>query len=248
MKVQINTPVVLQAMRAALPTREARQRFLEGLTAAAEAYWKKLALDELRSTSRDYVAGVVRMPSTKPGTEVLVLEGMLPNMVENGWPGGDMRAWMLRSPKAKTAKDGSRYLIVPFRHGTPDTGGRNVGRAMPQSIYDVAKKLKGTKTDATGKRSWGGRLHLGLRMSDEARKILGEKEKPWHTTSIYTGMVRNHKTYERASQSTYGTFRVISSKSRDPRSWIHPGLVPKHFAERVQARIATLANELMGGG
>lgn len=243
MEVRVNMTQLFQSMSAALsPTqaREVARAVLPGLSSAALQYWKKLAQTELRSSSRDYVAGVQLIEKDEE-THEIVLTGMLPNMVENGWPGGDMRTWMLRSPKAKTAKDGSKYMSIPFRHGTPGTGGRNVGNEMPAAIHKSAKKLSATLTSPhSGRTLWGERLSLGTARSKEARDILQTKKSPWHTTSIFTGMIRNEKTYDSATQSSYFTFRTISTKSRDPRSWMHPGIAPKHFAERTTQHLETI--------
>lgn len=217
------------------------QRILQGLGAAGMQKWKKLAQTNLRSTSRDYAAGLGIEYTANQA--IITLEGMLPNMIENGWPGGDMRKWMLQSPKAKMGKNG-RYLIVPFRHGTPGTSGRNVGAPMPGSIYQVAKNLAPTISrpgTGGGNTKWGGRLHPGLPMAAKTKKLLQAKAKPHHTTSLFMGMVRKEKTYEGATQSSYSTFRVISEKSNGKGHWIHPGVKAKRFAPQVQAYVEKIS-------
>jgi len=56
----------------------------------------------------------------------------------------------------------------------------------------------------------------------------------------YGGMVRNEKTYERATQSQYFTFRTIST--RGP-AWKHPGLPGKKLGEQVSQYVAKIADE-----
>ena len=51
---------------------------------------------------------------------MLTLEGTVPNMVEQGWTGGDLRQWLLHGPNAKQGKNGP-YNVIPFGHGTPGT-------------------------------------------------------------------------------------------------------------------------------
>jgi len=247
--LRIDISAVAAAVALGVPTQKEADQILRGLGAAAYAAWVKLAQNTLHSTSRDYI-GALQLDHY-PKREEVVLTGLLPNMIENGWPGGDMRGWMLKSPKAKTAADGSRYLAVPFRHGTPGTGGRNVGNAMPPEIYRVAKNLAPTLSVATthsaGRMtrhtSWGGRLsphQRGLRK--DTKETLNRLLQPWHKTSIYTSMVKRVTHYPSgASSTTYQTFRTISSKPPDdPRSWMHGGIVARNLGPKVQVELSSL--------
>lgn len=249
--VKIDLGKLGAAVATAAPARSDIQRALRGIGQAAYQKWVRLAQQELKSTSRDYAAGLQMHPGDK--TVEITLEGVLPNMIERGWSGGDMREWMLRSPKTKQGKRGP-YLVIPFRHGTPGTGGRNVGAAMPKSIHEVAKTLAPTLSrpgviegrGGKGDTQWGGRLHPGLPMKAAAKKILQTKKQHWHTTSIYTGMVRKEKTYQNATQSSYQTFRTISMHSNEPgKHWVHPGIKAKRFAPRVQAHAEKIATSLI---
>lgn len=247
----------------------------QGVGAAAFATWKQMAQNELHASSRDYLQNlqIEHAKQKQSGwTTRIILNGAVPNMIENGWPGGNMRAWMLKSPKAKGMKDGGKYLVVPFRHGVPSTKGRNVGSVMPKEIYAAAKKLAPTFTSVmeptshTGRlrsqTTWGGRLtpdlartganrgglgalELSPRARQQVREKLNELKSPWHTTSIWTGMIRNEAQYEKVKQSSYTTFRTISSRQRDPRSWMHPGITARHFATRVQDKISGILAKVM---
>jgi len=250
--VRIDLSKLTGALAGALPHKADTQRVLQGIGAAAVQKWKRLAQTELTSSSRDYAAGI--QVFYEGNSAFVELVGTLPNLIENGFPGGDMRDWMLKSPKAKRGKNG-RYLVIPFRHGTPGTGGRNVGTAMPAAIHDVAKVLGATLSrpgvgGRDGKTAWGERLHAGLSMGKTARKILLRKEKSWHASSIYTGMVRKEKTYERATQSSYQTFRTISERvirgekdeqGKATQHWYHPGVAARRFAPKVQKHVEKLA-------
>lgn len=247
MKVRVDLTQSAIAVMRAIPPTAMRQQFLAGIGAAARQHWILLAQRELRSTSRDYIAGIQDVSQGSRSIEI-TLNGMLPNMLENGWPGGDMRGWMLQSPKAKTTAKGGKYLVVPFRHGSAGSGGRNVGAAMPQSIHTLAKKLAPTRTAIDGgKTQWGERMNLGMRMKKEARDILSTKKKEWHSASVYMGMVRQEKTYGKAKQSSYSTFRTISTRTEntDARSWMHPGMPAKRLAPRVQDHIAKITGAFL---
>ncbi len=250
-KVKVDVDDITAKVTGALPTTKDIDRFRKGVAAAAMANWKRLAQQELKSTARDYVAGIQMDDSES--TTVITLTGRLPNMVEQGWTGGDMRQWLLSGPNSKMASHGGRYNVVPFRHGTPGSSGKNVGRPMPPTIHAVAKNLTATISRPGGGTQWGGRLHPGLDMGKKAKGILQSKEKPWHATSIYNGMVRQEKFYKSRAQSKYTTFRTISSFSADEeRHWIHPGIQPRRLAERTTAEmgriVGTLLKSSMGTG
>lgn len=58
---------------------------------------------------------------------------------EKGWEPFNMKKALQTSDKVRISKDGKRYLVIPFEHGTPGT---TTKRAMPQEIYSEAKRLK----------------------------------------------------------------------------------------------------------
>lgn len=242
----------------ALPHNPDIDRALKGLGAAAMDYWKTLAAKELRSTAKDYIDALTHYE--KDGKVYVELrEGPkgspMPNMIEQGWPGGDMRDWMLNSPKAKQGKNGP-YLVVPFRHGTPGTTERNVGPQMPGPIHTAAKKLT-AQLSRPGKISHEGgtpvvhgqRLHPGLPMSAAAKKILQRKEKPWHATSIYMGMIRKAQPTAKGLQTSgFQTFRTISRHTSEPgKHWVHPGIKPRHLARKVEKHITKIASAMIKG-
>lgn len=276
-KFTVNTQAIKEALAALGLSKKHSGQIARGVGAAAFAHWKQLAQNELGSTSRDYVQGL--QLAQKGSNVTITLNGTLPNLVEQGFQGGNMRDWMLRSPKAKPMKGGvGTYLVVPFRHGVPKTQGRNVGTPMPQSIYKAARLLAPTssmivepsKGAPFARTQWGRRLMpdqprvgrnkqglhgMGLtpRARMQAREKLNELMRPWHTTSIWTGMVRKEAMYESARQASYTSFRTISSRQRDPRSWMHPGIKARNLVEKVQTQVVSVLSEVVnqtirGGG
>jgi hypothetical protein len=254
MRVKINLEKVMATVTGAMPARVDKKRIVRGLGAMALQYWKKQAQAGLRSSSRDYLAAL-QLSSTDEKA-FIILVGMIPNMIENGWKGGDLRQWLLVGKNAKQGKNGP-YNTIPFRHGTPGSGGRNVGNAMPESIYQVARKLAPTLSrpgEAIGKAGgqttvWGQRLHPGLPMKEAARKILARVEKPWHATSIYMNMVRKAQPImggTKLQTSGYTTFRRISKFSRDKkRHWIHPGIQARRYALQTRRMVERLAMSIV---
>ena len=165
-----------------------------------------------------------------------------------------MKQSLLNGPKAKRAKDGTKYATVPFQHGSAGTSGKNVGAAMPKAIHNAAKKLAPTLTRPgtvkAGKHggitAYGEHLHPGMKLGTMARKILNRKAQPWHSGSIYNGMIRMAAPTSKGKMQTTGymTFRRVSAKS-DPRSWQHPGIKARHLAKQVQSYIEGMADGII---
>jgi len=232
---------------------------------------KRLAGTRLGSTGEDYVQGVqppvyhfrpgALLPPPGSPVATVVLAGWLPNAVENGWAGGDMKTWMLAGRNAKVGKDGKRYNTVPFRHMGPGASGRDappmgsahgptpaapsrrVGGGMTaedaarlgRRVLKAAKALSATTSHPDTGTTWGGRLEAGL------APIL----RPHHKTDIYAGMVRQEKTYRAATQNQYTTFRRISENS-DPEAWVHPGIEGRHLFREAADYANVAASDLIG--
>lgn len=165
--------------------------------------------------------------------------------VEEGTKERDLKRMLPTAKRARRAKDGSLYLIIPFRHGIPGTRGI---QAMPKEVYALAKMMEhsrrvghaGQRVSATGwtvprfTYDWRGRLKPGA-MKDAGLDPDGSHRR-------YAGMVRMGK----SGQTTYPTFRVMSEKSK---GWIKPatpGLAPLATALQVswQSNRAALAAAL----
>lgn len=194
-----------------------------GAIARAEAI--RLAKSQLKSTLRDYERSITP-PRIEGDTVVIEVLGDLANMVEGGWSGGDLRQTLLKNhPKARINAQGKRYAYVPFRHSSPGSSGRS-GGAMTKSVAKAAKGLSPTLSIPMSKGvQWGKRLPPKLE----------PKMSPHHKTDIYAGMYRQEKTYSKATQSSYVTFRTISESS--PMGWTHPGIEQFNFLEQAAQHV-----------
>lgn len=167
--------------------------------------------------------------------------------IEDGTPAHDMKQALLNGPKARIGKKGQRYNIIPFRHNTP--GQDKTGPAMPQEVYNKAKRLAfsqvtGTHTDKNGVErksySWGGRLgetKIGWRS-----RIGPRGHEYTHATSIYSGMVKMGK----KGNASYMTFRVVSENSPANSWWmdaIQPRPIAAAVAETVRPQIDALIRQ-----
>lgn len=173
--------------------------------------------------------------------------------IETGRPAKDLKRMLQTSKKTRAAKDGSKYLIIPFRHNVPTPSGKGaLARQMPQSVYALASKMpasthqtSGFRLSASGHKvtrytyQWGGRLPAGLT----------PKLKPSHKTDIHAGMVRfdtttpAHGGKKAAKSSAYFTFRVMSEKSS---GWIVAPRPGQFIAQKVADELKPLLEQSVG--
>jgi len=257
--IELNVPVALSAYPTVV------QAVLPEIAEATRNEIVANAQHELTSGGLDYVGGVQLLHLPVSPEAILqgpvlfasvVLTGWLPNALENGWAGGDMKPGLLGGRNAKVSKKGFRYNIVPFRHQTPGTSGR-AGRPMGsthrahgmsgrdakrlgRAIHAHAKNLSATTSHPRTGTAWGKRLSAGL--APKLTSHTGYR----HKTDIFAGMVRQQKTYAAATQNTYSTFRVVSENS-DPDSWHHPGIVRHDFFGRAAKKVPKIAGLLFRG-
>jgi hypothetical protein len=243
-----------------LPTQESMMEKAMVLADLARAEIIRLAKEKLHTSERDYVANV--QPVQVQGKTVqIILTGVFPNMVEQGWAPHDLRDTVLRSAKAHTSKEGYKYMSIPFRVNMPGASGRNgdvlgeafaknqsalKGRTLKGWQQETAAKAKALAPSvaAQGRMKWGGRL-------SEADG--GPKLRERHATGLYTGMYRVQKTYDKTSQNTYGTFRTISTNPDSIRSdgggqnWSHPGIEARGLFDMANQYVARMVPEVMKG-
>jgi len=151
--------------------------------------------------------------------------------IEDGQPARDMKPKLLASPKAKTSKDGSKYITVPFRHGVPGSVGLP---AMPKHIYEQASRLGYSRRNGflkaliTGRKyEWNGRLK---ELPEGQRSHIAPHPGGKYTwkSGQFAGMVRMGN----KGHTQYLTFRRLSEKS-DPASWMHPGVPARRVRDAV---------------
>lgn len=217
--LKIDTSNVKRVVLSVVPTSSQLRQVASQLATAARAEWIRLAGDELRSSKNDYVRAISEPVFSKKGMAFSIsLEGALPNMLEKGWAGGDLRAFLDGAPRARRSKAGHLYNIIPFRHGSPGSGGRNVGKPMNSKVYDLAKRL-----------GPGERLDSRKIMDPAIAAIVRRKMAKHHTVGRYEGMIKS---------GGYMTFRVISEAN--PKGWIHPGIRARRLGGKVQRFVGEL--------
>lgn len=238
-------------------SKEEIQTVLEEIGSAAHDYWVMKAAQIKSSFRMDYMKGIQEL-KMEPGRAVVALVGAVPHMLEDGSPETDLRDILLGdnvpvAPFGQKGKresaDGEYYRAIPFRHTTPGTEdnprgatlGQEMGSAyekmlgedeakkLGQDVYKEAIQLEGSISKPGGGVAYGERLEEGL----------APKLKSHHKTDIYAGMIKNQKTYENAVQSTYITFRTISTGVRT--GWIRRAIPARHIAKDVGQYVARIA-------
>lgn len=232
-----------------------------------------LAQQKLFTSARDYVKGIqpLRQEQGPSGKVRFVVEvkGPLPNLVEHGAESWDLRLTILKpgTRRLKVSKAGYLYVSIPFMHMGPTASGRNApamgsqfteatlreesrahrgemnaaqARVLGRAVFREAKKLEASlSAPGGGKVQYGGRLEEGL------APIL----RPRHAGDIFAGMVREEKTYEKDTQSTYMTFRTISNNPASVReddggrNWTHPGITARRLVPQAQEYMQALFDQ-----
>ena len=249
--------VALQAINALEGAFPLVTQALQAVANEGAARWKSAVLKApLFQGEKEAYINSITWEMTGPFEATISTSYAKAGPIETGRPAFDQKVYLQTSLKTRRVVTGKHagqlYLVVPFRHNTPDNTAH--AAAMPHSVYELAVKLKPSKVvgqakvsnvhgrlDATGKvidvtRStyqWGGRLPGGL----------VPKSSPNHVTDRFHGMVRmdtsTGKGAKKVTSSAYLTFRVMGQWSN---GWIRkpqPGL---YIARDVAAELAPLAD------
>lgn len=78
--------------------------------------------------------------------------------IETGHPQRDLKKMLDTSLKVRRTESGKRFLVIPMRHNTP--GNSAHAKAMPGSVYALAKAMTPSRVIATGQRPSGEVTHL----------------------------------------------------------------------------------------
>jgi len=163
------------------------------------------------------------------------------------------------------SKDGQRLLNRGFRGRMDGDDARTMGRAAIREAQQLAATRSGpagtedqrrsqdalrklaANYAAKGNKRWADKMvtaaynaapravQYGDRIEEGHAPILRAR----HATDLFAGMVRETKTYEKATQAQYATFRTISNNPKSyryddeggsmERNWTHPGFTARGF-------------------
>lgn len=206
-------------------TIETLQKAVAGVAKAAQSEWIRMAQSRLKTSRMDYIDGLRKAESF--GVKIIgattvfeiTLIGRMPNNFEFGMDSFDMKAsrpgW-LGGGKAKEAKDGHKYITIPFRHSLSSAArlaysGKAARADMKRELKKTVRKfgLDRMVRSATGKVVAGpvSRVPVG-----------------GGTHRYLDGLTRIQQPVKgERGQSQLLTWRVMSENSPEG-SWIHPGI------------------------
>lgn len=248
-------PLLNQAVRAV--AQQAQVRWMEAVYRAKLWDGEKTAYMES-----------IQVQMTGPFSALVWSDYKHAEEIEAGRPARDLKSMLNTSTKVRTTKDGRRFLVIPFRHGTP--GNEAHGPAMPSAIYQAAKQLSASRVVGQSTRPSGEATALhpkfGMRpMKNQPQFLSNPKTRgaylvpkhhyswgdrlpagmlgpnPQGKTDRYAGMVRfDSRTPGGKRYSTYLTFRILMEGSS---GWIVPAKPGLHIAERVAEEMKPLAEQ-----
>lgn len=244
---------------------ELAQRAIENILIITHEHIHRLA-SGLKTGRKQYIQGLQR-PQIKRLRGTIELVGVFPNMLEQGATAFDIKEGFSKSEKRKFKEDGGWYMHIPFRIATPEAianSGEFSGR-MPTGIYDMVRRMESHQTMfGMGKVNSGQGMTYGMLESsgvggaterktrEEITRNAGglsdaKRQAYQHRTPLMQGLFRSAKTYERATQGTYHTFRTVSDRSPQ-NAWIHKGLVARRFFDRAleQSNIEIIVDNTVG--
>lgn len=228
--------------------QEACEEASRDLAAATHAKVVELASEKLHSRRRAYVEALSLHQDGD--IWVLALDGSAA-WIEDGMEPHNMLEALLSSPKAKRAKDGSTYMVVPFEHG-PGKGPAEDTSEHQDLVGALKTEFKKRKIPwAKIERDDQGRPKLGrIHKFDidhqptkthegpgQGRGPVGDvRQGPNERQAVGGGpggggipFLRGVAVYQNAGKDgqvtkSVMTFRVASSKHEGQERWNHPGL------------------------
>lgn len=244
--ITINMSPLIQAFSLSKKqTEDIVDNIVKGVTGRVAQKIEILASQNLGTTKQVFI-NAIRVVDTGRLTGRILIDytNKLVQKLEEGSPPYSLRESLLNSSKAKTSKDGTRYITVPIKWGTPGSLGSAgaVQNIMPNDIYQEAKKLESKSYLSFDKLPQDFQA-----LQSREQVIVGDKlfEKYQHKNPIYEGITK--VTDSVTGQNTYTSFRRVSEKNTNPNAWIHPGFQKRDFMGQAlsQVNISELAGNLL---
>ena len=192
--------------------------------------------------------------------------------LEHGYDPYDMKKMLETSSKVRISKQGHKYLVIPFRHGNPES---KSFKPMPVEVYEIASDM--THSRITGTKREG--IQQGAKDYRQGQ-LLKQYNQNKVKRNIYswgqslTGMPAEYKNYEGMyrfqsnpnknrnfdmgkftnptsggqNYSTYITFRVMSDNPKAEAEWMNKGLKPMNILGDTIARESQNVKDIMKEG
>ncbi len=199
------------------------------------------AQDKLKSTRSTYIANL-GMLNESDNLYVVYLKKEAA-WIEDGMEAHEMIDDLTQGPKAKTAKDGSRYNIIPFKHNKSP---QNTSRAQMQIQNVVKKELKARGLDKT--------IMVNGRPATGRVATLDLVGKNMPTNKFNKPILAGLTIYQREVKTKAGksmikrdvmTFRVASTKQKGSGMWFHPGSKGANIFKEVEQEVDQMWQQMM---
>ena len=229
---------------------DAAKQALAHLAAETHAHIVENVQSKLHSTREKYL-DALSIQQVDDATWLINLDAKA-MWIEEGLQPHEMIDDLLKSPKAKTSKTGSKYMVIPFEHKKGPASSTPAQKSLTDTIKEEFKRRKipygKLEMDAAGNPKKGLlhsfdinnaplKTHQGPGMGHGAvgKVVQGMTGIP-HLKGIkvYQKEIKDHATGKSKVVKSIMTFRVVSSTMRGSGRWVHPGLTPKNFFEEAQ--------------
>ena len=195
------------------------------LTIMTHARIVEQAAQKLHSRREMYIEAL-HHSQVNEHTFLITLDGEA-RWIEEGVSEHNMLLDLLASPKAKTAKDGSKYLAIPFKH---NVGPSVATPAQANIVATIKQELKKSRIPfgKIEKDKETGQPKLGMLHSINFPSPL-QNFPILKGAKIYQHKVKDKKGNDHVQRSIM-TFRIASSKHVESADkWDHPGTAPMNF-------------------
>jgi len=212
------------------------------LAMQSHAHLLEQVQEKLHSTRQKYV-DAISFNQVDDNTWIIGLDKAA-MWIEEGLPEHEMLDNLLKSPKTKRAKDGSRYLVVPFQHNKGPSSQTQAAQDLTATVKQELKKRQipysKIERDIHGKPKVG-LLHSFDITKDPVKTHDGPGQGHGKIGDVRQGttgipFLQSVRIYQRRMKDGsvnrgIMTFRVASSKHKGTGKWIHPGLEPRKFLD-----------------
>lgn len=122
--------------------------------------WQQAVLEaKLWSQEKDEYAKSITWRMTGDFTAEIESDYKYAQEIETGRPARDLKDMLNTSTKVRRTKDGRRFLVIPFRHGTSGTN----KNPMPKAVSQLAQAMTPTRIVGRGQRPSGQVTNLNPR-------------------------------------------------------------------------------------
>ena len=202
------------------------------------------ATEKLHSTRHIYIANLGMISPNDNVYVVYLRKGA--EWIEDGMPPHEMIDDLTSGPKARVAKDGSRYNIIPFKHNKPP---QHTSRAQ-MKIQEIVKEeltkrgLNKVIKASSGQPIFGKVASLKDELTGEGMPTNKFGRPILAGLTIYQKPIKT-STGKIMVQRDIMTFRVASTKQKGTGMWHHPGLKAANIFEEVEKEIDKMWDEML---